>query len=376
MPEQEAKRQAALRRYNVLDTPPESAFDDLTKLAAQICDTPMALITFLDENRQWFKSRRGFELEQTPRSFSFCAHTVLQKELLMVEDTAADERFAANPLVVSEPALRFYAGVPLMTADGYNVGTLCVLDHKPRSLRTDQAEALKTLSRQVMTQLELRRYLVELAHSKEEHKRTEDRLRTSEAFYQTLVESLPQNIIRKDMQGRFTFANRKFCNLIGKSLSEILGKTDFDLFPLEMSGKYHRDDLRVMSTLENLETIEAHRTPNGEKLFMHVVKTPLYDALGRIIGIQGIFWDVSHRKKTEEALAYERDLRGASEILAGNLSAAPKEALKGLAEAWMPLKRATVARKAAALRRFFAFHCFPPGKDARMTDHQHRCRPP
>ncbi len=308
MPEQEAKRLAALRRYDILDTPAESAFDDLTRLASQICSTPIALVALLDEKRQWFKSRVGLELPHLPRNDSFCSYTILQNDLLVVEDAILDERFADNPLVISGLQMRFYAGMPLATGDGFNVGTLCVIDRGPRALTGEQKEALKSLSRQVVSQLELRRHLVELARSVEEHKRTEDRLRTSEAFYQMLVETLPQHIIRKDMQGRFTFANRKFCNLIGKPLNEVLGRTDFDLFPVEMASKYHRDDLRVMSTLENLDTIEAHRAPSGERLFVHVVKTPLYDALGRIIGIQGIFWDVSSRKKTEEALAYERDL--------------------------------------------------------------------
>jgi len=308
MPEQEAKRLAALRRYDILDTLPEIAFDELTRLAAQICEMPIALITMVDENRQWFKSRIGLELTETPRDVSFCAHTILQGELLAVEDAARDERFAQNPMVLASPRIRSYAGMPLVTGDGFNLGTLCVMDRRPRLLNSQQAEALKILSRQVMTQLELRRHLVELARSVEEHKRTEDRLRTSEAFYQTLVETLPQNIFRKDQQGRFTFANRRFCNLIGKPLSEVLGKTDFDFFPPENAAKYHRDDLRVMSTLENLDTIEAHRAANGERLFVHVLKTPLYDALGRLIGTQGIFWDVTHRRKTEEALAYERDL--------------------------------------------------------------------
>ncbi len=136
----------------------------------------------------------------------------------------------------------------------------------------------------------------------------EARLRASESFYQSLVETLPQNILRKDVQGRFTFANQRFCQSIGRSLEEILGKTDFDLFPAELAAKYHRDDLRVITTQENLDTIEAHQGSHGEKLFVHVIKTPLFDHSGRVIGIQGIFWDVTQRKRIEEELAYERDL--------------------------------------------------------------------
>jgi len=308
LPSNETQRLAALRRYNVLDTQAEAAFDDLTRLAAQICGTPVSLITLLDENRQWFRSRAGLDIAETSRDLSFCSHAILQADLLVVEDAGIDERFADNPLVTEGPSIRSYAGMPLITPDGFALGTLCVIDRQPRQFTPAQAEALRTLARQVMTQLELRRHLAELARNVEQHQRTEERLRTTEAFYQTLVETLPQNILRKDLQGRFTFANRKFCQSIGKRLEDIIGKTDYDLFPQDLAAKYHRDDLRVVNTRENLDTVEAHQGQHGEKLFVHVIKTPLYDASGRVIGVQGIFYDVTQRKRIEEELAYERDL--------------------------------------------------------------------
>ena len=308
LPPNESERLAALRRCAALDTASEPAFDELTSLAAQICATPIALITLIDGARQWFKSRVGVDETEVAREVSFCSHTILLLDGLVIADAAADERFADNPQVTASPSVRFYAGVPLVTRDGFAVGTLCVMDRQPRQFADSQMESLRVLSRQVMTQLELRRHLDELAHNIEQRQRTEERLRTSEAFYETLVETLPQNILRKDLQGRFTFANRKSCQSIGRKKEEIIGRTDFDLFPPELAAKYHRDDLRVMTTRENLDTVEAHQGPHGERLFVHVIKTPLYDASGNVIGVQGIFYDVTQRKRIEEELAYERDL--------------------------------------------------------------------
>jgi len=308
LPAQEVQRLAALRRYGILDTPPEPAFDDLARLAAQISGTPISLITLLDENRQWFKSRVGLDLTETPREVSFCSHAILQEDLFVVEDATSDERFSDNPLVTTEPHIRFYAAYPLATPDGLNLGTLCVMDRKSHRLEDWQRGALRTIARQVMTQLELRHHIGELARRIEEHRQIEEKLNVSETFYQTLVETLPQNILRKDVDGRFTFANQKFCQSIGKPLEELLGKTDFDLFPPELAAKYHRDDQRVMKDQGMLDIIEAHQTPTGEKLFVHVIKSPIFDAVGRVIGIQGIFWDVTQRKRIEEELAYERDL--------------------------------------------------------------------
>jgi phosphoserine phosphatase RsbU/P len=135
-----------------------------------------------------------------------------------------------------------------------------------------------------------------------ESKRVEEQMRNSEALYHSLVENLPQNIFRKDLNERFTFANQRFCQTLGRALEEIIGKTDFDFFPPELAAKYQQDDRRVMESGVPFETIEEHVPPSGEKLYVNVSKTPLYDSEGRIIGLQGIFWDITERRRAEEGL--------------------------------------------------------------------------
>ncbi len=169
-PEGEAQRLAALETYAVLDTPAEPGFDDIVRIASQICGTPMALISLIDDRRQWFKAALGVDLSETPREIAFCASAIEQTGLFAVPDTAADPRFADNPLVTGEPGLRFYAGAPLVTPEGHALGTLCVLDRQPRQLSTDQADALAALARQVMVQLELRR-AVQRQAADERHRR-------------------------------------------------------------------------------------------------------------------------------------------------------------------------------------------------------------
>ena len=163
LPEKEEDRLQALIKYQVLDTQEEAAFDNLTALAAKICHTPIALISLVDKNRQWFKSKFGLEATETPRELAFCAHAICQtQDVFIVPNAEEDERFADNPLVVSEPNVIFYAGVPLVTPDGFAIGTLCVIYHKPRNISLERIQYLQTLSIQIISQLEARVNLINL----------------------------------------------------------------------------------------------------------------------------------------------------------------------------------------------------------------------
>lgn len=163
----EEARLAALAKYQLLDTEPEMAFDDLALLASHICETPMAAISMVDAARQWFKSRIGLAAPETPRAISFCAHAIQQRGIFIVRDASKDERLRDNPQVTGEPHIRFYAGAPLIAREGHALGTLCVVDRRPRELSAAQIEALGALQRQVEAQLELRRRLIELRAANE-----------------------------------------------------------------------------------------------------------------------------------------------------------------------------------------------------------------
>jgi GAF domain-containing protein len=195
IPPNEKRRLAVLWEYEVLDTVPEEVFDDLTELAARICEAPIALISLVDESRQWFKSRVGTSVTETSRDVSFCAYAITQTELFIVPDASKDERFARNPLVTSDPKIRFYAGAPLITPDGHALGTLCVIDKVPRELNADQKQALRILARHVVTQLELRRRSRELADAR---RKGEDLKKNLEKVSAELANA------RRELRGRTT----------------------------------------------------------------------------------------------------------------------------------------------------------------------------
>ncbi len=177
IPDNEAARLEELHQLAILDSLPEQAYDDIALLAAQICETPIALISLVDADRQWFKATVGIDATETPRDLAFCAHAILEPtQLLVVPDATKDERFASNPLVVSDPAIRLYAGAPLTTSKGHGLGTLCVIDREARHLTVQQQRALQALARQVATHFELRSAVQELERRAQEQERYEEQL--------------------------------------------------------------------------------------------------------------------------------------------------------------------------------------------------------
>ena len=227
-PPQEAERLAELYRYEVLDTGPDQALDDLVHLAASICQAPIAVISLVDAERQWFKSKVGLTETQTARIIAFCAHTILGDDLLVVPDAQADPRFTANPLVVGEPHIRFYCGAPLTTPEGHRIGTLGVIDRVPRELVLEQREAMRVLSHQVMDHLNLGRRHKELVAAVGERLKAEQALLASQTKFQRLSDCTSSGIYIYSGE-RFLYANPAAQTITGYSLEELKSLSLWDL---------------------------------------------------------------------------------------------------------------------------------------------------
>jgi PAS domain S-box-containing protein len=588
LPGNEKRRLEVLWDYEILDTPPEAEFDTLTQLAAQICQVPTAMISLVDEDRQWFKARVGTSLTETAREISFCGHAILNAELMVVPDATQDPRFTDNPIVTGEPGIRFYAGMPLVTSEGYALGTLCVVDYQPRQLREDQREAMRLIAEVVLRRLnahhhlreasrstqqtaqlartsaeletevhrrrraeeEIRRYadivrnihigllvwelaepdnpaslrlvaanpaasrttglvvdsltgktileifprlrdtdipayyaeVIRTGKAKDlgcltyederiprrdfsvrafalpnncvgvafdnvtdqrlaeqaqieaqarkaaildsapdaivtidhegmvfewnaaaerifgqrravvlgkplanmvfnaasaqrfqsaldlcvrtgegsllgrrleltgkrpdgtefptelsvtrvpregvpiftgflrditERKRFEEALRASQSLYSSLVESLPQNVFRKDTNSRLTFANGRFCNTMGKRLEDLIGRTDEEFFSEEVAGQLRREDRLVLESGETHEATIKLTLPRVGLRHVQMVRSPIYNAAGSLVGIQGMFWDVTERVQLESQLRQAQKMETVGQLAGG-----------------------------------------------------------
>lgn len=304
MNDAEAKRLEALRRYHILDTPPEQAFDDLVQLAAQLCHTPIAAVCLLDADRVWAKARTGVTAGETPRENSFVAYTAQQAGTFVVRDTLADERFREHPLVKDSSPVRFYAGQPLVTPEGQCVGALCVMDRVTRGLTGQQALALQRLSRQVLTQLEVRRHVADLESAIKKHQETEDALRFTEAMFRGIYENATDGIFQTTPDGKFLSANPMLARIYGFATPEELVTALSDVSrQLYVDPARREEFVRLMHEREIIQNFESQVfNARGDVIWIAENARAVRDAAGNLRYYEGTVEDITERKRAELAV--------------------------------------------------------------------------
>lgn len=355
LPDDEAERLIALEQTGALDTQAESDFDDLTELAARICNAPVALISLVDKERQWFKSRFGIDVAEMPRTQAFCAHAIHQREIFVVPDATRDIRFADNPLVLAEPRIRFYAGAPLVSREGHVLGTLCVVDYVPRELPDELLKALTVLSRQVMVQLELRQRAAELdklqnnanqqsviaprkpnhPHSHlpistsalidepegrtiietmsrsrlallsvlEDQQRTAASLRDSEKRFRATFEQAAMGIALVALDGTWLRVNDKLCSILGYQESELYSRNFQSLtHPDDLSVSLARTKALIAGTLANFTVEKRYLHKQGNIIWANLSVSLVMTDAGEPDYFIAVIEDITERKRMSEAL--------------------------------------------------------------------------
>ncbi len=286
----------------------QSDLDQIVSLAALSTSSESAIVKRLHGDQFILEASFGSPFENANGLVALHRHVMESRNLVAMADLATEPSWGSLIQDNSSESPRRYGGVPIENDRGEILGLLAVLSPEAHAFTAEHRQSLLHLASLASRLFFVTEQEEQLAKTSAELKQTRKDYDKSEAFYHSLVESLPQNILRKDLDGKFTFANQNFCQVLGKTLDEIIGRTDFDFFPSELAKKYQEDDRRVAETGTRFETTEEHQTASLEQNYVHVVKTPIYDRQGQIVGIQGIFWDVTEQRKTEKDLAFERDL--------------------------------------------------------------------
>jgi PAS domain S-box-containing protein len=293
VPVDEAERLEELLCYAVLDTAGEPAYDDLVLIASQICDAPIALVSLVDADRQWFLAREGIDAVETPRVNAFCAHAILGSDVFVVPDAHEDERFFDNPLVTGGPKVRFYAGAPLVTPSGHALGTLCVIDHVPRTLDASQQAALQALSRQVVAQLQLRRRTAELEET--------------ESRFRVIASSLQTGIAVQGLDSRIMWTNESARRLLGLTEDQLAGRTSFDpawraihADGTDFPGEEHPAVVALRTGVAQHGVMMGVYRPNSsDYVWLQVDAVPQRDREGKPFQVVVSFADISELKRAE-----------------------------------------------------------------------------
>jgi PAS domain S-box-containing protein len=287
----ETARLKALQEYAIMDTEPEEAFDELTRLAARICDVPVATISLIDATRQWYKSKVGMDMVETPRDISFCNHTIQEKELLIIPDATKDARFASNPYVLGNPNVRFYAGVPLQSREGYGIGSLCVVDLQPKVLNADQINALEMLGRQAVSQLELRRRL-------REHQEALQALQASEERFLEFAGRV-DDLFWIMQAGRLTYISPAFERIWGRTVNEFYARPGIYFDAIHPDDRKRVQAVFARQPVASFDEIYRVIRPDGTTRWVRDRAFPHLDEKDEVLRVSGIASDITRQKETE-----------------------------------------------------------------------------
>ena len=301
IPDDEDERIRELRDLGILDTLPEDGYNQIVEMVALLCEVPIALVSFVDRDRQWFKASYGLDVSETPRELSFCTHSILSPDILEINNALRDSRFTDNPLVTGAPGIRYYAGAPLITANGHRLGTLCVIDTVPRTLTPSQKRVLTTLANQVTTLLDLRDKTLRLEREVVEREWMEDALRLEHGILNSLVQASKDAIFVKNREGRYISVNPAAARLMGHTASWILGKDDCTLMGAEAGMAIMRSDREVLESGIS-QTVMERANIAGDQRILQTTKSVCYADNGKVLGVVGIARDVTEQAESNKLI--------------------------------------------------------------------------
>ena len=310
LPNIEKKRLEALKSYHIMDSLSEQEFNAITKLAASICEVPIALISLLDENRQWFKSKYGIDVDETPRNISFCQHAILDSKIYEVENTLENPLFKNNPLVTNDPEIRFYAGAPLIDPNGYNLGTLCVIDNKTRKLTNEQKDVLETLASEVVALILLRKSKKDIEDSKNE--------------IEAMLSGLQEGIVFQNTSGEIIRCNKSAEKILGLSFDQLIGKKSIDPSwksihedGTEFPGDTHPAMVTLASQKPLSDIIMGVHKPNNELTWISINAVPIFsNETKELTGVVCTFKDITETKSIQDKIKKNEQLLERSQSIA------------------------------------------------------------